>query len=204
MTLEKCLARQPTLLKIDRVIINVGKPKSIRPTPMSHNYFQKMAELQSIIEQHLEKKSHDLKEVNSLILSSFIEFQKQKNELRNFPEFQKQNQALRKDLQDITTFANIQIRNTQTDMYWCEQDYIYEMENQVRQDIIEQEIDEEFENVPVVSAKKRVKKVTKTFDRKFVMNILYSNSKTTDKLPRVIIEQTLHSRTKPKYKNRGL
>jgi hypothetical protein len=162
-----------------------------------------MAELQSFIERQLEQKERNLKEINYLILSSFLEFQKQNKELRNFPEFQKQNQALRKELQDITTFANTQIRNIQTGMYQCEQDYIYEMEKEEERDV-----EEEFENEPLISTKTRVKskpvKKTKTFDRKFVMNILYSNSKTTDKLPRVIIEQTLHSRTKPKYKNRGL
>jgi hypothetical protein len=165
-----------------------------------------MAELQSFIERQLEQKERNLKEINYLILSKFLEFQKQKEELRNFPEFQKQNQELRKELQNITTFANTQIRNIQTDMYQCEQDYIYEMEHEEQE--IEEEFEKEFENEPSILAKKRVKskpaKKTKTFDRKFVMNILYSNSKTTDKLPRVIIEQTLHTRTKPKYKNRGL
>lgn len=173
---------------------------------MSHNYFQRMAELQSFIERQLEQKERNQKEINSLILSSFMEFQKQNEELRNFPEFQKQNQALRKDLQDITTFANTQIRNIQNDMYQCEQDYIYEMEHKEQE--IDAEIEEEFENELSILAKKRVKskpsKKAKIFDRKFVMNILYSNNKTTDKLPRVIIEQTLHCRTKPKYKNRGL
>lgn len=174
---------------------------------MSHNYFQRMAELQSLIERQLEKKAHDLAEINSLILSSFLEFQKQKKELRDFPEFQKQNQALRKDLRDITAFANIQIRNIQHEMYHCEQDYIYKMEKEAHEDTREKEIDAEFENIPSISMKKRAKKVTKkakTFDRKFVMDILNSNSKTTDKLPRVIIKQTLRSRTKPKYKNLGL
>ena len=198
----------PTLLKIDRVTISIDKSKSIRPTTMSHNYFQRMAELQSFIERQLEQKAHNLKETNTLILSGFLEFQKQNHELRNFPEFQKQNQELRKELQDITTFANTQIRNIQTEMYWCERNYISEMDKEVHEDTREQELEDEFENEPCILAKKRVKskptKKTKTFDRKFVMNILYSNSKTTDKLPRVIIEQTLHSRTKPKYKNRGL
>jgi hypothetical protein len=165
-----------------------------------------MAELQSFIERQIEQKERNMKEINSIILSNFLEFQKQNKELRNFPEFQKQNQALRKELQDITTFANTQIRNIQNDMYKCEQDYIYEMEHEEQE--IEAEIEEEFEKEPCILAKNRVKskpaKKTKTFDRKFVMNILYSNSKTTDKLPRVIIEQTLRSRTKPKYKNRGL
>jgi hypothetical protein len=165
-----------------------------------------MAELQSFIERQLEQKERNLKEINYLILSKFLEFQKQKEELRNFPEFQKQNQELRKELQNITTFANTQIRNIQTDMYQCEQDYIYEMEHKEQE--VEEEFEKEFENEPSILAKKRVKskptKKTKTFDRKFVMNIMYSNSKTTDKLPRVIIEQTLHCRTKPKYKNRGL
>ena len=174
---------------------------------MSHNYFQRMAELQSFIERQLEQKERNMKEINSLILSNFMEFQKQNNELRNFPEFQKQNQALRKELQDITTFANIQIRNIQTDMYQCEQDYIYEMEKEEEREI-EEEFEEEFEHKSSILAKKRVKskptKKAKIFDRKFVMNILYSNSKTTNKIPRVIIEQTLHCRTKPKYKNRGL
>ena len=175
---------------------------------MSHNYFQRMAELQSFIERQLEQKAHNLKEINTLILSGFLEFQKQNQELRNFPVFQKQNKALRKELQEITSFADTQIRNIQHGMYQCEQDYISDMEKEADEDTLEQEFEEEFENEPCILAKKRVKskaaKKTKTFDRKFVMNILYSNSKTTDKLPRVIIEQTLHSRTKPKYKNRGL
>ena len=173
---------------------------------MSSNYFQKMDELQSMIERQLEKKAHDLKEVNSLILSSFIEFQKQKQVLCEALEFQKQNQELRQELKYTEMLANAEIQKIQREMYLCEREYISDMEDE-QKDIREQEIDAEFEHIPVVSTKKRVKKVTKktkTFDRKFVMNILYSNSKTTDKLPRVIIEQTLHSRTKPKYKNRGL
>jgi hypothetical protein len=93
----------------------------------------------------------------------------------------------------------------------------YEMEQQERahervlinerlQDLHEEFIDAEFEDVPTFSVEKRTKKVAKAskkVDRKLVLNILNSNSKTTDKLPRFIIQQTLHSRTKPKYKNHG-
>jgi hypothetical protein len=99
----------------------------------------------------------------------------------------------------------------------------YEMDQQERaresvlmnerlQDIHEEYIDAEFEDVPTFSVEKRAKKVAKAskksvdkkVDRKLVLNILNSNSKTTDKLPRFIIQQSLHSRTKPKYKNHGL
>ena len=174
---------------------------------MSHSYFQKMAELQLMIEKRLDKKTHDLKEINTLILSNFLEFQKQKQVLCEAIEFQKQNQELRQELKYIEMLANAEIQKIQCEMYLCEREYISDME-EAQKDIREQEIDAEFENIPVVSTKKRVKskstKKTKAFDRKFVMNVLYSNSKLTDKLPRLIIEQTLYRRTKPKYKNRGL
>ena len=173
---------------------------------MSHNYFQRMAELQSFIEGHLEKKARDLKEINLLILSNFLEFQKQKDEVRQGLEFQKDNQKLRQELQNIEMLANAEIGKIQYEMYCCEREYISDMENQ-ENDIREKEIDAEFENIPSVSEKKRVKskpaKKSKMFDQKFVMNILNRNSKTTDKLPRAI-EQTLHRRAKPKYKNRSL
>jgi hypothetical protein len=166
-----------------------------------------MAELQSMIERRLQKKAHDLKEINSIILSDFLEFQKQKEKSGKLSEFQKDNQELRQELQKIEMLANAEIQKIQFEMYLCEREYISDMEDEEK-DMQEQEIDSEFENVPVVSTKKRVKskptKKAKAFDRKFVMNILNSNSKTTDKLPRAIIEQTLHRRTKPKYKNRSL
>jgi hypothetical protein len=157
----------------------------------SHEYFQKMDGLQSMIEKELQKKAHELSKIDSLILSKFM-------------EFQKQNQQLRQDRRNIEILANSKIHNIQCEMDLCERERISVLENEARQDIREEELDEEFEEVPTFSTKKRVKKaksVDKSVNKKFVLNILHSNSKTTDKLPRFVMEKMIHCHAKPKYKN---
>ena len=126
-----------------------------------HEYLEKMAELQSIIDKENEKAARALQKVANLQY-----------------EMDQQERARESVLM-----------------------------NERLQDIHEEYIDAEFEDVPTFSVEKRAKKVAKAskkVDRKLVLNILNSNSKTTDKLPRFIIHQSLHSRTKPKYKNHGL
>ena len=174
------------------------------PFEPSHEYFQKMDGLQSMIEKELQKKAHELSKIDSLILSKFM-------------EFQKQNQQLRQDRRSIEILANSRIHNIQSEMDWCERERISVLENEAHQDIREQELDEEFEEVPNFSTKKRVKKAKsvdksvdpnrlsqKSVNKKLVLNVLHSNSKTTDKLPRFVIEQMIHRHAKPKYKNSRL
>jgi len=156
----------------------------------SHDYFQKMDHLQSMIEKELQEKVQHLSEIDSLILSKFM-------------EFQKQNQKLRQDRRSIEILADSRIHNIQCEMDWQERERISVLENEANQDTREQELDEEFEEVPTLSTKKRVKKA-KSGNKKLVLNILNSNSKTTDKLPRSVIQQMIHRHTKPKYKNLGL
>ena len=104
----------------------------------SHEYFQKMDGLQSMIEKELQKKAHELSKIDSLILSKFM-------------EFQKQNQQLRQDRHSIEILANSRIHNIQSEMDWCERERISVLENEAHQDIREQELDEEFEEVPTFS-----------------------------------------------------
>ena len=154
-------------------------------------YFQTMAEFQSTIEKELQKKESALREVDSLILSKFM-------------EFQKQNQELRQQRRSIEILADSRIHNIQYEMDLQERARERVLINERLQDIHEECIDAEFEDVPDVSSKKRSKSKANKKDKKLVLNVLNSNSKTTDKLPRFIIQQTLHHRTKPKYKNLSL
>ena len=163
-------------------------------------YFQTMAEFQSTIDQELEKKACALREVDSLILSKFM-------------EFQKQNQELRQQRRSIQILADSRIHNIQYEMDLQERAREEVLINERLQDIHEECIDAEFEDVPTFSVEKRAKKVAKaskksvdkkSANKKLVLNVINSNSKTTDKLPRFIIQQTLYRRTKPKYKNLGL
>lgn len=172
----------------------------------SHQYFQKMDDFQSMIEKELQDKARNLGEIDTLIT-------------QKIKQFQQQISLLQQDRHCIEVLANSRIHNIQCEMDWQERERCAVLENEADQDIREQEIDAEFENVPVVSIK-RVKskptkkaksasksvdpnrlsqKTQKKVDKKFVLNVLHGNSKTTDKLPRFVIQQA-----KPKYKNSSL
>jgi len=157
-----------------------------------------MDEFQSMIEKELKKKACALREVDSRILLKIEQFKREIG-------------MLNQDRADIDQASRIEVANLQYEMQLQERARESVLINERLQDIHEEYIDAEFEDVPTFSVEKRAKKLTKAsksankkVDRKVVLNLLNSNSKTTDKLPRFIIQQTLHRRTKPKYKNLGL
>ena len=164
-----------------------------------HQHFENMAEFQSMIDKELENKAHSLREVDSRILLKIEQFKREIG-------------MLNQDRDDIEQSSRHAVANLQYEMNLQERARERVLINERLQDIHEEDIDAEFEDVPEdvpdVSGKKRFKskpaKTSNKFDRKFVLNVLHSNSKTTDRLPRFIIQQTLHRRTKPKYKNHGL